>query len=406
MNKELIFFIVLMAFFGLLKSQSIFSFYGPTEISYQRDIYGEGMGGTGLGDLYRQNTSLLNPALSTTIDRVHFSTALSMGNIYFRDSEGRTFRDDQVYLPYFNIIFPIKQHRIGVHYQNISSGRLDTEKRTEISLNDEVFGVLEIQRQDFSLFKAGIFYANQNDLVNFGIGINYLFGHNVRYSQQIFDDHDFVSGRFESEHTFKNPSFDIGLAKMSENISTGLSLSMPVELQGDKYFKTNTLNEFDGNATYEYPARVAMGVTWKLQEKIYFSTDIDMEFWGYSDNIENSINTIRAGIGMSWTGNNESRNVMAHIPLRAGFSTRNMPYQINGNQIQEMTYHAGFSIPLKNYESYLDFAVKYFSRGDENKHNFSEDGFLISIGTSGFDFFRRRTDRKSPREIPVPDRRF
>ena len=406
MKKRLLLCFLIVLIGCLLTAQSIYSFYGPAEISYQRDTFGSGMGGVGIGDLFRHNTTLLNPALSTTIDRVHFSTAVSMGNIYYKDAENHTFRDDQVFLPYFNIIIPVSNHRFGVHYQNISSGKLDTEKQLEVSFDDEIFEVTEIQRQAYTLFKAGLFYAHKNDIVNFGLGLNYMFGHNVRFSQQRFDELDYLSGRFEIEHTFSNPSFDIGLAKIYKNISTGVSFSLPVDLKGDNYFKTNTLNEHQGDAVYEYPARAALGITYKILDNVFITTDFDVELWGDTNNFENSVDTYRAALGMSWEGNRHSRNFLAQIPFRAGISTRNLPFEINGHQIYEMAYYSGLSFPLKQYESYLQVAFKYFTRGDELKHEYSEDGFLFTIGTSGFDFFTRRTDRKAPRDIPMPDRRY
>jgi hypothetical protein len=46
--------------------------------------------------------------------------------------------------------------------------------------------------------------------------------------------------------------------------------------------------------------------------------------------------------------------------------------------------------------------VKIFNRSS-NQTDFEENGFLISIGTVGFDIFKKNLDRKGHRDIPVAD---
>ena len=405
MKLKILAYLTIMLSFGILSAHSIFSFYGPAEMNYQRDTYSEGMGGTGLGDLFRPNVSLLNPALSTTIDKMHFATALSMGYTTYKNSENVSFKDDQIFLPFFNMIIPFRQHRLGVNFQNISSGRLSTEQKYRREIDEEEIHLTEIQRVDFTLFKAGIVYAYQNKYVDWGVGLNYIVGHDVRFFRQDYDSSSLMTSRFETEHTFNNPSIDIGLAKKLDNVSVGLAYSLPVELKGDSYFKTNTLNEKVTQAVFEYPAHAALGISWKVHELFFVSSDVDIELWGNTKNFENPVNTFRTGFGISWAGNKDSRRYLARMPLRSGISYKNLPFEINDHQISELAYHIGFSLPLKTHDSYLDVAVKFFQRGDENKHNLSENGFLLTIGTQGFDFLRRPANRKAPREIPIPDRR-
>ena len=403
MIKRFFVFSFLIVFSIVLNAQSVFSFYGPAEIANNRDAHGEGMGDTGAGDLFRTNTSFINPALSTTINKTYFTTALSMGNIYYKDNTGKSFRDDQAFLPYFNIVVPHKQHRFGFAYNNISSGKLNTETASIITYDNKDFDIIEEQKIDFSLYKASIFYANKNKVLNFGAGISYIFGHKILYYKQDFLDSDFSDARFEKEQTFKNPTLNFGVAKSFSNVSAGLSLSLPVELKGDSYFKTNTLNKSEEKSDYNYPANISFGLTWKASELFAVSSDFDYEMWEDTDNFENSVNSLRAGLGLSWAGISNSKNFFARIPLRAGISHKNLPFEISGNTINELAYHFGLSFPLKQYDSYLDFAVKLYSRGDSTKHNYEENGFLITIGTHGFDFLRKPANRKAPRDIPKPD---
>ena len=416
MKKRIIICMILFVFTGILYSNSVFLFNGPVDLSVNRDTHGEGMGGTGSGDLFRINTSFVNPALSTTINRVYFATALSMGNIHYRDREHNTFRDDQIYLPYFNFVVPFRErHRIGFTYHTISSGKLEIE-----GMVDTEFGLSkEEHRASFSLYNAGFFYANANDLVNFGIGLNFVLGHQVQFFKQELGQGYAVSS-FEADHVFRNPTFNIGLARALDRFSTGLAYSFPVDLKGEKRYKTNTINEVIDKSPYEYPAQIVIGLTYRAHDSLYFSSDIDIQMWENTDNFDDAINSYRAGLGVSWGGVSRSRNFFARLPLRAGVSFRNLPFELNparpgefrpldrfhrNYKIYETAYHFGLSFPLRRQDSYLDFALKIFNRGDADKHRFEESGFLLSIGTQGFDILRRPLNRKAPRDIPVPDGR-
>jgi hypothetical protein len=206
---------------------------------------------------------------------------------------------------------------------------------------------------------------------------------------------------FKRENSFNNPNFNIGLAKSFENISMGLTYSTPVELKGDNTLQTTHYKNEDASEPFKYPATMAYGVTWKAHEYFRLSSDIDYQFW--SDTNDDYVDTIRGGLGVAWTGLSDRYNYFYRIPVRTGVSLANLPVKADYCKIYETAYHLGFSLPLKNTDSYLDFAVKWFWRGDINKHGKAEDGFLISIGTNGFDFLRRPVSRKEPREIPRPD---
>ena len=403
--KKIVLFLVVFVFCGILYANSVFMFNGPVDFSMNRDTHGSGMGGTGSGDLFRINTSLINPAMSTTVNRVYFSTALSMGNIHYRDRENNSFRDDQIYLPYFNMIVPLRErHRIGFTYHTISSGKMEVTGHGESGLGS----FREDHRVSFSLYNAGFFYANANDIVNFGIGLNFVLGHQVQFFRQydfVDSENDLMPSSFETDHSFKNSTFNIGLARAFDRFSAGLAYSFPVDLKGEKSYRTNTINEVIDKSPYEYPAQLTMGLTYRAHSLLYFSSDIDLQMWEDTNNFDNAVNTLRAGVGVSWSGISRSRNFFARLPLRAGVSYRNLPFEVNDSQVHETAYHFGLSFPLRRQDSYLDFGLKLFSRGDASKHDFEESGFLLSIGTQGFDILRRPLNRKAPRDIPVPDRR-
>jgi len=405
MIKRIILILLLLMLTMCMYAQSVFSFQGPAEMYYTRDVFSEGMGGTGSGDLFRRNTGLVNPSLSTTYNRTNFSTAFIMGHLTYKNKTS-SFKDDQGYLPYFNLIIPIKQHRFVFHYNTISTGKLNTENSTEVSFdNNDTYEILEEQKIDFSLYRASVFYANKNKVLNFGFGVSYLFGHRVHYHKQSYTESQLSNAIFEQESLFKNPTLNIGVSKIINKFSVGIAGSLPAKLKGDHYYKTNTLNEKTGDFTYEYPATLNFGLTFKPAEYFSLSTDIDYENWKETDNFDSPENSARVAFGISWDSYKNDDNFLKNIPVRLGISHRNLPFKVNNSSINELAYHFGISFPLKQYDSYLDLGLKIYSRADMNKHNYEETGFLFSIGTQGFDFLRKPLDRKAPRDIPKPDNR-
>jgi hypothetical protein len=410
MTKFLI-ILIFLSICGILTAQSIFSFYGPADIAYQRDAFGEGMGGTGAGDLFRVNTNLVNPALSVTVNRTYFSTAVSMGNISYRDSGGGSFTDNQFYLPYFSLVFPYKQNRFGFHYQNMASGNLDTQSTSSVDFDTNLpvapgsTNITQSENVALSMYKAGIFWANRNRIMHFGLGLNYVFGHDIRHSGLAFEQPGLANSSFEIENSFQNPAISVGVAKIFGDLSTGFAVNIPFDFKGETTFKTNQPNPKDPiseNSKFELPYQTTVGLTYRVNDMFFISADADYEGWGSTDSFQNSVDTYRLGVGASWSGRPLSRVFLAKFPVRAGLSYRNLPFRVNDNLVHETAYHFGVSLPLKQYDSYMHVATKFFSRGNANKTDYEENGFLLTFGVHGFDFLRTPPNRKMHRDIPRP----
>ncbi|HOE91907.1 MAG TPA: hypothetical protein PLV22_08015, partial [Candidatus Cloacimonadota bacterium] len=135
MVKKIVIILTLAALPILLMSTSVFSYYGMPETYSGRDVYGLGMGGTGIGNLLRPNTSLKNASLACQSHYTMFSTGVNFGSINTKDTNSHTsFNGDFSYLPFFNISVPIYKNRIGLNYQSVANGKFTSE-----SDNDDFF---------------------------------------------------------------------------------------------------------------------------------------------------------------------------------------------------------------------------------------------------------------------------
>lgn len=403
MIKRISFVLILVLSLTALFSASIFSFYGMPESSSGRDVIGLGMGETGIGNLLRANSSLINPALSINNNYTVFSSAFSLGNIKSEDTNsGNTFNSEQAYFPYFNISVPINQHRIGFAYHALSSGIFSSQQSETVN----GLSVDNIRKSDQTLYKTDLFYANKNKVLNFGVTFSYIFGHKIDYSKADFSDDTIIDTKYETEEVFKNPAISVGFAKeITPDLSMGAVIALPASLSGEKKLKSVVTNESQTTQDFELPLKLSYGLAWRFVKNVNLAMDADYEMWDATDTYGKAENTMRLGLGFEYEGNKDKDFSLLSIPHRVGFSYKQLPLNSINDQthtLTELSATYGISIPIKLHDSRLDFALKLFNR-DTDQSDYKESGFLITVGTVGFDIFKKPLNRKAHRDIPIPD---
>ncbi len=378
---------------------------------YGEDVYGMGMGETGQADLFRINSNFSNPSLLVSTNKVLFTTASQFGYVWYQDAQNE-FRNDGIYLPYFKIAIPLAKHRLGFSFNSTASGNLETvEEKTFISTNSDTLHYKNINRLESSLSKVSLLYAFQNNILNFGIGANYYFGHKTSFFFLDYDNSvteptaEFSDTRYEIDQTFKKPNFTIGISKKIKSLAFALSYSNAVDLEGETTYK---YDHFPGSEDIEfnqdlfsYPAITASGFSFKFAEKYKVSIDLNYFFW--KDTEFADYNTYKLGIGFAYDPLSGYGKWFNEIPLRLGAYQEELPFKVNNAKVLEKALTAGFSIPLQSSDKKFDFAVKFLRRGDVDKHDYADESLMFSIGITGFDIFRKRLKKTEPRDIPEAD---
>ena len=399
--------LMLMLITVLLTGNSIFSFDGMPLEYYGSDVYSMGMGETGSADLFRINPNFHNPSLAATTDNVLFSTSVSLGYMWYKDSENNEFRDDGIYMPYFTMAIPIKNHRFAFSFNSIASGNIENAKELEFVSFNDTLQYSEINRLSTSLYKTGMLYAYKNPFVNVGIAMDYYLGHRIRYWKLDFEDSDYTDAKYEIEKIYKNPGFTVGLSKKIGKVSLGAAYSSHVKLEGSITYKyghtpyADTLS-LEDDFLFEVPAQVSGGITWKFMEKYKASLDGYYQMW--QDTEDYNKNTLKLGLGFAYDPLSGYGSWFEKIPLRFGGYYRELPFDVNSEKIIEKAVTFGSSIPLKSPNKKIEFAVIYTTRGDVDKHGLSDESLMFSIGITGFDIFKKRYKRIEHREIPKPDK--
>lgn len=393
--------ILILLFSTLLSANSIFSFDGFPLQFYGNDVYGLGMGETGSGDLFRINTNYVNPSLTTTSNKVTFSTAVSMGYVWYED-DNNSFQADGLYFPYFTINLPLNNHKFAFSFNSFASGNLENE----LERDWEDYDYTEINRINSSIYKIDLIYALQNKYLNLGLAVNYYIGHRTRYWKADFSDTELIDPKYELEKNFKKPSYSVGVSRKMGDFSWGLSYNAAVELQGDMIFKyghppyEDMLFE-DTFYGLELPARYTAGLTWRWKDYLKTSIDVYYDLWEDTENYHK--NTYKIAAGFAYDPLSGYGKWYERIPLRVGAYYRELPFAVNDSKIMENAVSVGASIPLKSSNKKLDLAVSYVIRGDLAKHDLRDRSLFFSIGITGFDIFSKRMRRTEHRDIPKPD---
>ena len=391
---------------ALLAGNSIFSFDGMPLEYYGNDVYGLGMGETGSADIFRINPNLHNPSIATTTNNVLFSTATSLGYMWYKDSDNNEFRDDGIYMPYFTMTIPIKKHRFSFSFNSIASGNIENTIECDpvISFGDTL-QYSEINRLSTSLYKADMVYAYKSSIVNIGVAMNYYLGHRIRYWNRDFENDDYEDAKYEIEKIYKNPGFTVGLSKKISKVSLGIVYSSYVKLEGSetyKYAHTPYADTLSDDFHFEVPVQISGGITWKFLEKYKASFDGYYQIWQDTENYDK--NTLKLGLGFAYDPLSGYGSWYEKIPLRIGGYYRELPFDVNNEKIIEKALTFGFSIPLKSPNKKIEFSVNYTTRGDVDKHGLSDESVMFSLGITGFDIFKKRYKRIEHREIPKADK--
>ncbi|HOQ81083.1 MAG TPA: hypothetical protein PLH63_08450, partial [Candidatus Cloacimonadota bacterium] len=220
------------------------------------------------------------------------------------------------------------------------------------------------------------------------------------------DDDNMINPKYEIEQSFKNPGFTVSFSKLiNPNFSIGGAICTPIKLEGKQNYKTVTINEQVSSDTFEMPLRTSFGMAYKFDNHLAIAADIDYDMWSQSDAYNNANDTYRIALGGEYQGDKSSNKKFKKISQRIGGAYQTMPLnsiQNNSHELSETSLTYGLSVPVKSSEARIDFAVKYFNRSS-NQTDYKENGIMFSIGTNGFDIFKKPLNRKDHREIPKPD---
>lgn len=387
---------------GLVAGNSIFSITGLPYQYSGNDIYSQGMGDVGIGDGLRLAHGFGNPALISTANTVNFYTGVKLGYIKYNTDVNSSYTDDAVDFPFFSIVVPYNKHKFAFQFNSWKSGNFENEVEVNYIIDGEESTLIEQNLFSSYIYKLDAYYGYR--LLggwSVALGPNIFIGHR---EQELIQDSG--SGVFNTKNkskvSFTDIGFSTGLLKQGATWSLGANYEYGRKIDAEKEFFTIHSNQEMQDVEFNLPHKIAFGVAKKWAGIFKLAGDFNYEIW---DNFmgEDYHNSWKAGIGFAYEPKLGRKEFYELIPIRTGFSLRELPFDYNNEKIYEKSATIGFSLPLKSRIDKLDFAFEYMIRGDVDTHGIEDRSSMFMIGVSGFDIFRKVYTRKEPREIPIKE---
>jgi len=250
-----------------------------------------------------------------------------------------------------------------------------------------------------------------------GFDATYVFGESNRSSLVYYPDSLYIrSTKTQNSTTGSDFIFDYGLQydihiKDNRLLRIGLVYANTFYMKAVRNSIGYTLNGGYGEFTEDIqdtifnnpdaqglvliPQQAGIGLSYQKLNRWLVSADFAWQQWkkfeafGQNDSLTNAW---RIAVGGQYTPKNTSiSNYFTKITYRAGFRYENTYLYLFGTQISEYGISFGFSLPLKNSKSGIDFGFEFGKRGTTDNNLLQTNFVNFSLGISIFEsWFNKR----------------
>lgn len=396
---------------------SPYSRLGVGELATQGTIYSIGMGGLGISNSSQAYLNLSNPALLVR-NRVMAFEAGFGGEYKQISSASATEKNSNGNLSYLAFGLPLSNRwtmSVGIRpYSTVNY--ID---RTEVKVPRTASFIEYAYKGSGGMTQA--FIANGVRVAkgfSLGFQLNYNFGSiNTESVSTVIDNKISSLGSYAiavfDQTTFSDLSYKIGAiyaAKLDKNtfLNFGATYDLGANL-GVKKFKSTQRRDVTGQilssdtisqnlkASVVLPAKTSFGISLEKPFKYTFGVDVAFQDWSKFTGLivkDTLASTYKISVGGEYTPNLTSINsYLARISYRAGFSYMQLPYKLEGRQLDERSVHIGLSMPLNRGYSALNLAFTLGQRGVAVGALLEEKFFRVNLGFTVNDaqwFFRRK----------------
>jgi len=195
----------------------------------------------------------------------------------------------------------------------------------------------------------------------------------------------------------KNYKFNIGATyDLKTNARTRLFQSLESATLAGLTSIDTLQNNISGRITL--PSQYTVGASFGRSDKWVVATDVTIfnasEFVAFDGRGSDAKNGWRWALGLELTPDPAAlSSYLKRMTYRAGFSTEQSPYLVNGNPLTDFGINFGFSSPVSRASS-LDVALRVGRRGAISTNSIEESYFKVFFGVTFNDqwFIKRRFD--------------
>jgi hypothetical protein len=371
------------------------------------------MGHSGSALINKDYVEILNPASWSALSRtrIEFSFVYN-GMLLSNSTESKYYGDGE--FKGFTFAFPVSQaNGIGVAMGIVPYSRSNyiiVQKGVDEGSSVGSYTATYEGKGGLSKIFIGGSVNLPMDLV-FGGTFEYYFG-NLRYNSKIeFDNSQIFPSQYELRYGPTGFGTTLGLISPnlsgvlnSESISEvrlSLSTNLISKLNVDTSLITRSSSIIDsigsGETDMEVPYRINAGLGITFVEKYFLVLDYFFQPWTEFklDNIKqkNLKDLHKISLGFEYRPKRQiGASYWEQIMLRAGLSFEKSQYTFNGNDIDQYSAFAGFSLPL-SAENTFDFAFEYSMRGTIDNNLLKENFFRFNLGISFGDIWFLRYEK-------------
>ncbi|MDQ3289884.1 MAG: hypothetical protein M3Q05_01205, partial [Bacteroidota bacterium] len=252
--------------------------------------------------------------------------------------------------------------------------------------------------------------------LNIGVSASYLFGNvdreataqlvneadvNLSAERMVINERSNYNGLlFKGALAYRQPLSN----KWSLNLGTVYTLDNDLNakrrtvqerrLASDQVLSRNYLGDSVSTTTH-LPQAIQFGVSVDNGRSLVFGADFSAQKWsnyksGLNDNANNLADTYRVAVGAEYIPNPASINsYFQRVGYRAGFGVGKTPLEINGKQVNDVSLHWGFTLPIggsprppEYTQSLLNLGFAIGRRGNGESSGLQEKYFRIQLGFS------------------------
>jgi len=213
---------------------------------------------------------------------------------------------------------------------------------------------------------------------------------------------------------YKDLIFGFGLSygkrigKSDHSLGFGITYDLAKDLTGKRLVRFeaiapsggviigDTLQHRSDTSAFQLPSKIGIGISWIKDNFISIGIDLTRSNWvsdaGFGNDGEVYRPAYSAGIGIEITPKYDDVNsYISRIRYRLGFSYEQMPYVVNGTNINDLGINFGWSLPIRGVSS-LNMAFKFGKRGTTDNNLVKENYIKFAIGATINDrwFVRRK----------------
>ena len=405
-KKKVLLLLVCIASGVLVQAQytlnSPYSKYGFGDLNTSGLSFNRGLGGTGIAFRETNTINYLNPASYTSQDSMSFIWDFGMiGNSKTSSTTSSSMSMNTMNFDHLTFSFPVTRKyfvSVGVlPYSKVGyklfeeayasdSSKYISQYEGSGNLNQLYFG------HAVSLLKKQM---------SIGLNVQYLFG-SIEHKNTVTFPIDVLGSALAQNAKLSGWNFVLGIQgkiKASENLQIilGATYQTPTSFSGDfnkTVYNNNGKSIYADSlpADYKIPARLGLGMSVQIKDKILAGIDYTMQDWSKARLMSSYGNTLKAsnrlGGGIQVIPNKDSYvNYFSRVRYRVGAYYESSYIKINNNDINDYGLTVGLGLPFKRTNTMFNMALEYGVRGTTSNDLIRENYYRITMSVSLYDFW-------------------